>query len=267
MSSCACGHHHNAKTDASGETVPLETPLLGLHGRLICRDMGQMMTALELLPVHAALSRAEPGCLRFDIAQSDDPMIWDLDELFSDRIAFDAHQDRMRSSPWGKRSVDMGRDFHDHAVQPKIRPQVPTDDDAIDRLLVRTFDGPAEARLVRDLRADGDLAFSVVAHAQGTIIGHAVLSPLVAEGPALALAPVAVHPAVQGRGLGRALVAATLRAAGDHAVVVLGDPKFYGKAGFRAAMLQSRWSGQGLQIIGKLPPGSTIGHARAFDRL
>ncbi len=50
MSSCACGHHHNAKTDASGETVPLETPLFGLHGRLICRDMGQMMTALELLP-------------------------------------------------------------------------------------------------------------------------------------------------------------------------------------------------------------------------
>ncbi|MFC0200474.1 GNAT family N-acetyltransferase [Paracoccus rhizosphaerae] len=226
MSSCACGHHHHTTTDTSGETVLLETPLFGLHGRLTCRDMAQMMTTLDLLPDHAALSRAEPGCLRFDITQSEDPMIWDLEELFSDRRAFEAHQGRTRASPWGERSGDLKRDFHDHAIQPRIRPQVPADSEAIDRLLAHTFDGPAEARLVRDLRADGDLAYSVVAHAQGTIIGYAALSPLVADCPAFALAPVAVHPAVQGRGLGRALVAAALRAAGDHAVVVLGDPRF-----------------------------------------
>ncbi|WP_265499866.1 GNAT family N-acetyltransferase [Paracoccus beibuensis] len=265
MSSCACGHHHHAPTDTSGETVQLGTPLFGLHGRLICSDMGQMMAALDLLPDHVALTRAEPGCLRFDITQSEDPMIWALDELFADEDAFQRHQQRTQASAWGAGSRDMGRDFHRHSVQPQIRPEGPTDRDAIDRLLTRAFDGPAEAQLVRDLRADGDLAVSLVAHAQGTIIGHVALSPLQADRPAYALAPLAVDPGVQGRGLGRALIAAALKAAGDHAVVVLGSRTLYAAAGFAEASLDSPWPG--LQIHGHLPQGSAVRHARAFQQL
>lgn len=267
MSNCACGHHHAAPTDRSGEAVTLTAPLCGLHGRLICTHMGQMMTALEMLPDHVTLSRSEPGCLRFDIAQSDDPMIWHLDELFADKAAFAAHQQRTQASPWGVNSREIKRDVHAHAVQPQIRPEGAGDHEAIDRLLTRAFNGPAEAQLVRALRHDGDLAVSLVAHAQGVVIGHVVLSPLKADAPALALAPLAVYPALHGRGLGRALTAAALRAAGDRAVVVLGDPAFYGRAGFTPASLQSPFAGPNLQIHGTLPSGSSIQHAPAFERL
>ncbi|MFN3526306.1 MAG: GNAT family N-acetyltransferase, partial [Paracoccus sp. (in: a-proteobacteria)] len=62
--SCACGHHAPATPDSSGAALRLDPAPVALHGRLICADAGQMMTALSHLPDHVDLSRAEPGCLR-----------------------------------------------------------------------------------------------------------------------------------------------------------------------------------------------------------
>ncbi|TJZ94100.1 GNAT family N-acetyltransferase [Paracoccus gahaiensis] len=265
--SCACGHHHPAPADVSGRPVPLARPLVALHGRLICTDMSQMLTALDLLPDHRALSRAEPGCLRFDVEQSEDPMVWTLTELFADDAAFAAHQTRTTASPWGQASRALTRDFHRHEVQPLIRSEAPGDHEALDRLLTLAFGRPDEARLLRRLRADGDLAVSLLAHAEGVPIAHVALSPLQADRPALALTPIAVHPALQRRGLGRALTAAALAAAGDRPVVALGDPGLYAGCGFLPADLASPWSGPALQIHGALPPGSRITHAPAFHEL
>ena len=108
------------------------------------------------------------------------------------------------------------------------------------------FPTPAEARLVALLRERGDAAVSLLAEAAGRVVGHVVLSPVtLAEYPTgsegrglLALGPVAVTPAWQGRGIGSALVREAVREARDaraSAIFVLGDPEFYGRLGFESA--------------------------------
>ncbi|MEX2297915.1 MAG: N-acetyltransferase, partial [Dongiaceae bacterium] len=53
-----------------------------------------------------------------------------------------------------------------------IRPESPGDRTAIHSLLVVAFAGSNEADLVDRLRADGSLAFSLVAIDGGRIVGH-----------------------------------------------------------------------------------------------
>lgn len=268
--SCACGQNHNHAPPPilGGEEIPLEKPLVSLTGRLICKDAAQMMLAMDLLTEHVALSRAEPGNLRFDLWQSEDPLVWELNELYADDEAFEAHRARLEHSRWGRESHGIGRDFTRSDPLPRIRAELAHDRAAVADLLARAFDGPAEARLVEALRGAGDLALSLVAEAEGTVIGHIALSPLAAEGPALALAPLAVHPAVQSRGIGTALVRAALAAFDDHTIVVLGDPAYYRRFGFVPADLESPYAGPHLMALGpRLPAGSRIVHAPAFAAL
>ncbi len=269
--SCACGHHHDhhaAPIITGGKPVELPRPLIHVSGQLICQDMGQMLLAMELLPEHVALSRAEPGCVRFDLRQEDDPLVWQLDELFANEDAFTAHQARNAASRWGKESAGIARDLHRESVVPRIRPEVKQDRAGIAALLTAAFGGQDEAKLVDLLREDGDLALSLVADAAGTVVGHVALSPLKAEGPALALAPVAVHPALHGLGIGAALVRAALEAIPDHTIVVLGDPSYYNRFGFAPADLASPYAGPHLMALGPgLAAGSHIAHAKAFAAL
>lgn len=68
--------------------------------------------ARRLIPEHVALSRAEPGCLKFNLEEAPDtPGLWVLDEEFADQSAFDFHQQRTRASQWGQASTNMVRDF------------------------------------------------------------------------------------------------------------------------------------------------------------
>ena len=50
------------------------------------------------LPLHVSLTRAEAGCLIYDIGETDDPLVWEVHETCRDRAAFDAHQTRTRAS-------------------------------------------------------------------------------------------------------------------------------------------------------------------------
>ncbi|MDT1061139.1 GNAT family N-acetyltransferase [Paracoccus sp. CPCC 101403] len=271
MSGCACGHHHPHHHHApatGGAEIALSRPLVALSGRLTCADMAQMMLALDLLPDHVKLSRAEPGNLRFDLAQTEDPLVWRLDELFADAEAFAAHQSRTAASDWGQRSRDITRAFERTETLPRIRPEHPLEAAAISELLRQSFGGGDEARLVEMLRDQDDLTLSLVAEAAGCILGHVALSPLQAEGPALALAPVAVHPAVQRRGIGDALIRAALAAVPGHTIVVMGDPAYYARFGFQPVDLGSPYAGPYLMALGPaLPKGSAITHARAFSAL
>ena len=82
---------------------------------------------------------------------------------------------------------------------------------------------------------------SLVAEDAGTVIGHTMFSPVSLGGFAglmMGLAPMAVTPARQRRGIGSALVRAGLeccREMGAAAVVVLGHPDFYPRFGFMPA--------------------------------
>lgn len=266
---CACGHHHSPRHhhDAKGTPIPLKNPMLALTGRLICADASQMMTALSLLPDHIRLSRNEPGCLRFDLRQDEDPLVWHLTELFVDADAFAAHGARTAESEWGREGAGIGRDFQRHEVIPVIRRETRTDTAAIDALLHDTFGGDDEARVVRRLRQDGDLALSLVADAAGTILGHVALSPLEAEAPAYALAPLTTAPKAQRLGIGAALVQQAMGWADTAAVVVVGAPGYYGPLGFKPAELSSPYAGLAMQMIGDLPKGSPVRHAPAFMTL
>ncbi|MBO9466798.1 antibiotic biosynthesis monooxygenase [Tropicibacter sp. R15_0] len=64
------------------------------------------------LPEHIRLTRAEPGCLSFDVVESDTtPGRFDVAEEFTDKAAFDAHQVRVKASDWGKISVGIERSY------------------------------------------------------------------------------------------------------------------------------------------------------------
>ena len=112
---------------------------------------------------------------------------------------------------------------------------------AIRQAVAAAFGNDLEARLVARLEREGRVTVSLVARAGGDVVGHAMVSrvALVAHGgswPALALAPVAVVPERQRRGVGSALVRGCLALAGPHLpVFVIGAPGFYGRFGFEPA--------------------------------
>ncbi|QUS35617.1 GNAT family N-acetyltransferase [Falsirhodobacter algicola] len=114
----------------------------------------------------------------------------------------------------------------------KIRREVSEDIADVRALLTDAFGRTAEADLADALRPEA--ALSLVAEADGEVTGHLMLSPLDAPFRACALAPVAVAPLWQGRGIGTALIRAAMDMADCDAIFVLGDPEFYGQLGFRA---------------------------------
>lgn len=81
--------------------------------RLMCRDMAEMMAVLDHAPAHVEASRAEPGCLQFDLRQTDDPLVFDIAERFADIEAYRLHQARTRASDWGKATASIARAQYD----------------------------------------------------------------------------------------------------------------------------------------------------------
>lgn len=131
----------------------------------------------------------------------------------------------------------------------EVRPEVRADERAIAEVHRLAFGREDEANLVAALRG-GDAylpELSLVALRGGAVVGHvlvtlAELVPAAGEAETiqsvLALAPLAVRPENQGRGVGRGLVEAAVRRASvrrEPVIVVLGEPGFYGRLGFGPA--------------------------------
>lgn len=127
-----------------------------------------------------------------------------------------------------------------------IRAEAPGDEAAIYDLIAQAFapmpfaDGD-EQELVNRLRADGDLALSLVAvDAGGAIVGHVGFSPATIDHAACGwfqMAPVSVCPPRQLQGIGSALIEAGLRhlrEQGASGVAVVGNPAYYERFGFTA---------------------------------
>lgn len=134
-----------------------------------------------------------------------------------------------------------------------IRSEIGIDAASIDSLLRRSFPTSAEAELVQQLREDGLLTLGVVAtDDDGQVLGYAAFSPVTLNDEDrqwVGLAPLAVDESVRSQGLGKQLIYEgldTLNEFGYAAVVVLGDPAFYGPYGFEPAarhQLHCRWEG------------------------
>lgn len=161
-----------------------------------------------------------------------------------------------------------------------IREETVDDHDMIRDVNRRAFNAEVEARLVDRLRADGLVVASLVAVEAGTVVGHILFSDLPIDTdtgiiPAVALAPMAVVPDLQRRGIGSALVRRGLdlcRERGKTAVVVLGHPGFYPRFGFSADLarsLRAPYAGDAFMAL-ELVPGAlasrsgTVRYPEAF---
>jgi putative acetyltransferase len=120
-----------------------------------------------------------------------------------------------------------------------VRDEQPGDRAAVRLVNELAFGRSDEADLVEALHRESAAVVALVAETAGEVIGHILFSPVevsVAAGKRFAgLAPMAVAPAFQGRGVGRLLVEAGLKgcaAMGFDAVVVLGRPRYYPRFGF-----------------------------------
>ncbi|MCP4391408.1 MAG: N-acetyltransferase [Gammaproteobacteria bacterium] len=166
----------------------------------------------------------------------------------------------------------------------KIRTETSEDHAAVDAVNRAAFESGEEADLVEVLRQQADPCISLVAEANGDVVGHIMFSPATLsadpETRVMGLGPMAVIPQLQRQGFGSALVRAGLEACrrlGYEAVFVLGHAQYYPRFGFLPA------SGYGISSTYDVPddvfmalelePGALLRKAgkmhyhRAFDAL
>jgi putative acetyltransferase len=123
-----------------------------------------------------------------------------------------------------------------------IRSEAPEDWQRIRDVTSLAFGQPDEAALIDALRREARPFISLVATDQGEVVGHISFSPVTigddSSLDSMGLAPMAVAPEWQRRGIGSQLVRAGLDTCGRHGtgvVVVLGHPEYYPRFGFVAA--------------------------------
>lgn len=126
----------------------------------------------------------------------------------------------------------------------EIRNEAATDAEAIDAVttaafLVAPHTAHTEQFIVKALRKAGKLTVSLVAVVEGNVVGHVAVSPVaISDGSSgwQGLGPISVTPAYQGKGVGSRLMREALRVLRESKAagcVVLGEPGYYGRFGFR----------------------------------
>lgn len=183
-----------------------------------------------------------------------------------------------------------------------VRPEEPADAAAVRQVIAAAFctvdgvvhgatDGTvertvAEVALYEALRRDPAWipGLCLVAVRGGRVVGQLTSSEGTLTAPAgdrrrlVGVGPVAVHPDQQGTGVGRALLTSLIdraRQTGECALVLLGDPAFYGRYGFRPAAevgieaLDPAWGEHFIALVLRpgLPPAGSFRYAAPFDAL
>lgn len=125
-----------------------------------------------------------------------------------------------------------------------IRDEIPADAAAIHRLVEEAFrpmpfSDQTEQFVVDALRRAGAMTLSLVAEADGSVVGHVAFSPATIDGRDIGwfgLGPLAVAPDHQRQGIGSALVREGLARLAEHGAagcLLVGNPAYYGRFGFR----------------------------------
>jgi putative acetyltransferase len=133
----------------------------------------------------------------------------------------------------------------DAAPAIKIRDESPADIAEVRRVTTEAFHAAphtshTEQFIVDALRSAGKLTVSKVATHHDEVVGHVAISPITinaADRNWYGLGPVSVLPSHQRRGIGSALVMdalVVLSSTGAAGCVVLGDPAYYERFGFKA---------------------------------
>jgi predicted N-acetyltransferase YhbS len=141
----------------------------------------------------------------------------------------------------------------------------------IELLLDAAFGPDRRARTAYRLREGVEpyRGLSLVAREHGRLVGSiqywpcALWDGAAAHGVTL-LGPVAVAPDLQGTGLGKRLMRASLEVAdacGHDAILLIGDPEYYGRFGF-SADATAGWAAPGpverRRLLARLAPGASL---------
>lgn len=165
-----------------------------------------------------------------------------------------------------------------------IRLEVPSDFRAVEDLTREAFwdvhvPGCCEHFVLHNLRQSPDFipALSFVALDQGALAGHIGYSRATialdrgGTRPVASFGPISVHPGRQRSGIGGALIRHSLQCAaaqGFTAVCIYGDPRYYGRFGFRCAERFDIKNAQGQYAVPllalELVPGSLAACAGRF---
>lgn len=161
-----------------------------------------------------------------------------------------------------------------------IRPESPGDAETIHALTAAAFQhaphsSHTEHLIVDALRAAEGLALSLVDERDGELVGHVAVSPVqVSDGTRdwFGLGPISVLPTWQRQGVGSGLMRAALqrlREQGAGGCVLLGEPAYYSRFGFRAepGLLLPGVPAEYFQAVafqGAVPHGAVAYH-EAFD--
>ena len=121
-----------------------------------------------------------------------------------------------------------------------IRDEQINDIDVIKEINDLAFKSDAEGQLIDRLRGEKIDLISLVAEENAQVLGHILFSPASIHDKEkstkiIGLAPMAVHPSFQRKGIGSALIKEGLNRCikkGYGAIVVLGHPEYYPKFGF-----------------------------------
>lgn len=124
-----------------------------------------------------------------------------------------------------------------------VRNETPDDIDAIREVTIAAFKTLAisnhtEQFIIEGLRADNALTISLVAEADGQVIGHIAFSPVImSDGTQgwYGLGPVSVLPEYQRKGIGKALIEEGLSGLKDlkaQGCCLVGHPEYYKQFGF-----------------------------------
>lgn len=165
-------------------------------------------------------------------------------------------------------------------VKIHIRQESTTDVQAIHDLVVAAFEraphsGHNEQFIVRALRESGQLTLALVAECNDAIVGHIAISPVSLSDGTLhwhGLGPLSVNPQHQRQGLGSRLVEHAmqdLRKLDAAGCVVLGDPAFYRRFGFRpeASLTLPEFPAEFFQVLAfRHPlPTATVSYHASFS--
>ena len=152
----------------------------------------------------------------------------------------------------------------------------PEDLDAIAALNDAAFGGPDEARIIRQLQADGDSLVSLVAETETGIVGHIEFFRIQIDGNPIGagLGPMSAQPVRQRAGIGSYLIRTGLEELdmlGETIVFVLGHHTYYPKFGFEADTakpFKAPWSGphfMAIRLADGGPASGSLTYPRAFS--
>lgn len=85
--------------------------MIKLSGRLVCKSIEESNLVRHHLPEHMRLTKDEAGCVSFEVTETADPLIWKVEELFTNKEAFATHQVRTKASLWGSETRTIVREY------------------------------------------------------------------------------------------------------------------------------------------------------------